>query len=191
MGEISGEKKGIVELLKKIPPEKRWAITAKALTRLFGLRVILTRPLLGRGHGIISPILAWEKHEEIQEKTFGEHGKQFIPWVKETFNIPVEDAIGAAKLAIVAGRLLMGPESQYEIVEATRERVVLKRAQCVWLERMNDFEVDAELMTCPPAHQANSEEGLKAVNPKITVKLTKAMPWGDPYCEDVIEFKDE
>ena len=181
----------VEELLEKIPPEKRWAITAKALTRLLGFRVILTRPLLGRGEGIFSPILGWKKHEEILDKIFGEHGKRFIPWVKDTFNIPVEDAIGAAKLVIVAATLLTGPELQYEIVEETRERVVIRRTQCVWLERRNEYYVDTKLMTCPPGHQANSEEGLKAVNPKITYTLTKAIPWGDPYCEDVIEFKEE
>lgn len=191
MGEPSGKKEGIEELLEKIPAEKRWEITVKVLSKLFALRIILTRPLLGTGEGIISTILGWEKHEEIQEKTFGEHGRHFIPWVKETFNIPVEDAIGAAKLVIVAGALMRGPEIKDEIIEATRERAVLRRTQCVWIERYKEYEVDTELLTCPPAHQAFSEEGLKAINPKITHTLTKAIPWGDPYCEWIIEFKKE
>ena len=190
MGELR-EKITTKTLLENIPAEKCWAITAKILTTLFALRVIPTRPLLGRGEGIISPILGWEKHEEIQEKIFGEHGKRFIPWVKETLNIPVEDAVGAAKLVIVAATLLMGPQLQYEIVEATRERAVLRRTQCVWIERSKECEADTELLTCSPAHQANSEEGLKAINPKLTYKLTKAIPWGDSYCEEVIEFKEE
>ena len=179
------------ELLEKIPAEKRWAITAKILTGLHALRIILTRPLVGRGEGIISPILGWEKHEEIQEKIWSERGKRFIPWVKETFNIPVEDAVGAVKLIIVTGDLMGGPEIKNEIVKATRERVVIRRTQCVWIERYKEYEVDTELLTCPSAHQANYEEGHKPINPKITYTLTKAIPWGDPYCEAVIEFKEE
>jgi len=35
------------------------------------------------------------------------------------------------------------------------------------------------------------EEGLKAINPKFTYKFTKVMPRGGPYCEVVIEFKEE
>ena len=34
-------------------------------------------------------------------------------------------------------------------------------------------------------------EGFKAINPKITHKLVKSRPRGDPYCEDVYEFKEE
>ena len=48
-----------------------------------------------------------------------------------------------------------------------------------------------ELMVCPAGDQAWGEEGLKVIDPKLTYKVTKAMPWGDPYCEDVIEFKEE
>jgi hypothetical protein len=45
-------------------------------------------------------------------------------------------------------------------------------------------------LACLPAHQANSEDGLKAINPKITYKFTKAIPWGKSYWEEVIEFKN-
>ena len=59
------------------------------------------------------------------------------------------------------------------------------------MERYNEFEVDPALSTCPPGDQAWGDEGFKAVNPKLTYKVTKAVPWGDPYCEFVYEFKEE
>ena len=34
-------------------------------------------------------------------------------------------------------------------------------------------------------------EGAKAVNPKVTVKRTKATLWGDPYCEFIYELIEE
>jgi len=191
MAELSEKKKGVEELLEKIPVEKRWAISAKALSGLNLLRIIFIRSLMGKGEGIISPLMGWEKYDEVSIKTWGEGGKRFLPWVKETFNIPVEDAIGADKLVIVAGKLLQGPEFESETVEATPERVVSRVTKCVWMERYNEFEVDPALSTCPAGDQAYFGEGLKAVNPKLTYKLTKAMPRGDPYCERIIEFEVE
>jgi len=180
------------ELLEKIPPEKRWAITAKTLWRftvLRGDKIIAV--ILGKGEGIIAPVMGAEKWKEINEKIYSDGGKMFYPWVKETFNIPVEDALGAAKLVIVAAVLIQGPENKYELVEATPERAVDNTTNCVTWERYNEFEVDPEHRACDSACQLWAEEGLKAVNPKIAFKLTKAMPRGDPYCEDFYEFREE
>ena len=180
------------ELLEKIPAEKRWEITAKFLWRfLISTGVTIVAPEMGKGEGWIAPVLGWEKVEEIATKIWAEGGRKFYPWVKETFNIPVEDAIGAAKLSIVAGRLVQGPEMEGEIVEATPERTVVRWTNCTSWERHKELELDPGLNPCPPSHEAGFEAGLKAINPKLTFKITKAMPWGDPYCEDVYEFKDE
>ena len=179
------------ELLEKIPVEKRWAITAKTLWGFIVLRGDkIIAPLLGMGKDIISPLWSKEKWYEITEKIFGDGGMKMMPMVKETFNIPVEDAIGAAKLVIVAATLVMGSELTTEIVEETRERVGI-RYKCPNWEIYEEFEVDPEFRPCGEAHQAMAGEGFKAINPKITYKLTKAIPWGDTCCESVIEFKEE
>ena len=94
--------------------------------------------VLGKDEGIISPVWGWEKHEEVNVKIMEEGAKQFFPKVKETFNIPVEDAIGAAKLATVAGTLQSGPENESEIVEATPERVVRRITKCQLWEMYKD-----------------------------------------------------
>ena len=126
-----------------------------------------------------------------KREVFGDGANILFPMFKEMFNIPVEDAIGAVKLFNVAAILLKGPGQEGYNVEEAPERVVVRWPKCVWMERYKEYEVEPAFIPCPEGHQAWNEEGLKAVNPKITVKLTKAMPWGDPYCEDVIEFKDE
>jgi hypothetical protein len=166
------------------------AITAKALSGLNLRGIILIRSLMGKGEGIISPLMGWEKYDEISIKTWGEGGKRFLPWVKETFNIPVEDAIEAEKLSDVTSALIQGPEFENETIEATPERVVGRVTKCVWMERYTEFEVDPALSTCPAGDQAWNERGIKAINPKLTYKLLKAMPRGDPYCEYVWEFNE-
>ena len=180
------------ELLEKIPPEKRWEITAKFLWRfLISTGATLVAPEMGTGEGWIAPVLGWEKVEEIATKVWTEGGRKFYPWVKETFNIPVDDAIEAAKLVWVAARLAFGDELETENVEATSERVVTRYTKCPWANRWKEHKLDHEIVSCYTPHETWVEMGLKAINPTLTYKLTKAIGWGDPYCEEVIEFKKE
>ena len=55
----------------------------------------------------------------------------------------------------------------------------------------NEYEVNPEFRPCELTEQAAWEEGHKAINSKIAYTVTKMLPWGDPYCEAVIEFKEE
>ena len=58
-------------------------------------------PLLGKGEGILSPIWGAEKWQEIHIKIFGDGGKLLFQMFTEMFNIPIENAIDAAKLSMV------------------------------------------------------------------------------------------
>ena len=180
------------KLLENIPVETCWEITAKMLLTISVLRGVKTvMPIMGEEDGFVSPVRGLEKFKEIIDKVQAEGAKRFFPWVKETFNIPVENAIDADDLLKVVGELQSGPEWEGEYVEKTPERVVCRQTKCPWMERYKEFEVDHGLIVCPSSDQLWSEEGLKAINPKLTYKLLKAMPRGDPYCEYVIEFMEE
>jgi len=192
MAELSEEKRGIDELLEKIPPEKCWEITTKALWRFIVLRGDKTiAPELGKDEGVIAPVLGAEKWKEINDKIYDDAARQMFQGFKEAFNIPVEDAIGAAKLVIVSGTLQTGPEYTPEIVEATPERAVVTTTGCLIWDRYEEFEVNPEHRACDPACERFFDGGLKAVNPKLTFKHTRIMPWGDPYCKWLIKFKEE
>jgi len=179
------------ELLEKIPAEKRWEITSKIITSLYVIRGEKTIvPDLGKGEGFMSPVLGAEKWKEINVKIFSEGGKIMLPWVKDTFNIPVEDAIGTAKFCMVVAWLFGGPEQEFELIEATPERAVLRTTKCAFMERYKEFKVRPAFIPCRYACQEYWAEGLKAISPKITYNHMKALPWGDPYCEEVFEFKE-
>jgi hypothetical protein len=165
------------EIAEKIPVKTKWGITAKTLTAA----VIANEQVLVETLGM-------EKYQEMQKKIWGGGSKMSFPKMKEAFNLPVENAIDAANLAWVIATAQMGPEVEGETVEATPERVVVRYTECPWFNRYKELGVKPENMTCPGGHQAWIEGGLNAVNPKITWKLTKAMPRGDPYCEEVYEF---
>jgi hypothetical protein len=58
---------------------------------------------------------------------------------------------------------------------------------------MKGYEVDPELWVpgCIKYSQVWGEKGLKAINPQIHYTMTKSLARGEPYCEAIIEFKDE
>ena len=180
------------ELLERIPPEKCWAITAKILTDFLVMRgEAIIAPALGRSEGFISPLWSKEKWIEIGVKIFGDGAKKMFPMFKEMFNVSVEDAVEAAKLVIVVVILMFGPEFKFELVEESRERAVLRWTKCALWENYKEHDVDPAFIPCEAVHQTVCEEGFKTINPKLTGTLTKSRLRGDPYCEDVYEFKDE
>ena len=182
----------MADLLERVHLEKSWAITAKTLLRFLvnrGSKIFA--PTLGKGEGIISPVLGAEKWTEIIMKIYSDSARKMFPLVKERFNIKVEGAIGAAKLVIVAATLLMGPEWEYERVEESKERTVIRTTKCAWWEGYKELAVDHTLRTCDKGGcHTWVVGGLNAINPKLTFKLTKALPRGDPYCEYIFRIEE-
>jgi hypothetical protein len=86
---------------------------------------------------------------------------------------------------------MFGPEWEREYVEKTPERVVVRWTKCPNWETYKELDIDPAFILCEAGHQVIIKEGLKVINPKLTLKITKAIPRGDPYCEDVVEFKEE
>jgi hypothetical protein len=180
------------KLLETISHEKCWALTAKFLTGLVVLRGGKSvAPLLGKAEGFITPIWGMEKFLEIVTKIFSDGGRKLFPFIKEIFNIPVEDAVDAAKMFWVAGTLTNGPEFESEIVEATPERVVARFTKCGWMERFKEFKLDPNFRACRDSCPKWAEEGFKVINSKLACKPTKLMPSGDSYCEYIFEFKED
>lgn len=187
------EKTTTETLLEKIPAETRLALGAEFLTRFCILRgEQIIAPAMGKVEGVTAPVLGFEKWLEINEQTWTEGIEQYFLWIKETFNILVEDTIGAAKVYVLDWALAGGPECVFEIVEATPKRSVVRWTQCSWRKRYKEEGVPPEFIACcNGCHQENSRKGLKALNPKLTRKFTKLDVKGDPYCEIVIELKND
>jgi hypothetical protein len=164
--------------IEKVPAETKWALS----TRIHTGAVVAMNTAIGE-------MLGSEKGREFVYNIWKSGGGMIFQSVKDALNIPVDDLEGITNLHDVCAYLTAGPELNFEIVESTPTKVVVRAPKCGWWERYQDFNVKSELRNCPEGHQAWGESGLKAINPKLTYKVTKAMPRGDPYCEMVIELK--
>jgi hypothetical protein len=180
------------ELLEKIPAEKRWALTSKFLSSIHVIQgEKITAPIIGKGEDIVAPVKGAETWTEINVQIFGGFFKWWWPRLQEMFNIQVENAEDAVKFLYVTTALQSGPEWEFETHEVTRERAVVKVNKCPWWERYTENEIRPEFIPCLPTCDEEIEEGIKAVNPSIRIKLTKARPRGDTYCEWVYKLKEE
>jgi hypothetical protein len=171
-----GFKKMAEEILEKIPLEKRWEMAAQSFSEgcMGYIQVLL---------GIIGK----EKLAEIESKMWSEGMKMSFLRFKDELKLPVEDAVDAANMMGVFAFLMLGPDCTMERVEESRNRVVDRYINCPWWETAKQFGI-ADQYECSCGEW--SKEGLKAINPKLAVTVTKSQPRGDPYCECVYELKE-
>jgi hypothetical protein len=81
----------------------------------------------------------------------------------------------------------MGPEFQFEVVEAGKDRCVGKTTQCPWHKRWKEQGIDFD--SCGVGHQRWGDGAVESLNSQFSFKLTKNMLRGDSHCEWVVERK--
>ena len=82
----------------------------------------------------------------------------------------------------------MGPELQYETVEKSPDRVVVRITECPWWNRQQEQNVVLE--GCDAGHVAFCNAFAGSVNPKVTMRMNKSRHRGDSYCEEVYEMQE-
>ena len=161
--------------IEKIPAEVRWAIATKGLTGAFTAIA-----------GAFKDALGEERYNSFNAGLWymgGKGAKEFA----DAFGLKAEtpkDIAEAYTLMVLAS---MGPEFEYEIVEPTADRCVIKSTKCPWRERGKELGVDWDY--CTSGHQKWGDGVVESLNPSFGHSLNKNMQAGDPYCEWVIERK--
>jgi hypothetical protein len=168
------------ELVKKLVQDKeKWKIATQTYTGSIA------------GYDIfVGQAMDKKKWIELHDNLWGEGAKMTWPMFKKNFNLPCENAIDASNLGGFITLITQGPEWEWETVEESPKKVVVRYHKCPWWNRYTEFGLKPEDMICPGGHINVTSKGIKAVNPKIKCTLTKAMPWGDDYCEDIWEMEE-
>jgi len=176
-----GSRKAYAEVLKgseavaEIPAETRWAIAAQGLTGAYVATVKAMLDAVGR-----------DKFDEMMVQLWAGAGKG-SKQVADALGLAGHDAKSAAETVRLVTIVSMGPEFEFEIVEAKAEKAVYRWTKCPWRNRMKELGISDDL--CSAADPAYNNGFAQSLNPKVTASLTKAMPWGDPYCELVYKLQ--
>jgi hypothetical protein len=166
----------MAEAAKNVPAENRWAVATQALT---GGIVVTNKTMLD--------IIGRENYNKAIAQIWAGLGNASKE-VADALGWTVDDAQSAAETVTSVAVVAMGPEFGFETVEASAEKTVLRSTKCPWWSRAQEMGISEDM--CSLGDPAWSDALAKSLNPKVTVRLTKAMPRGDPYCEWVYELEE-
>lgn len=165
----------MAQTVEKVPAETRWTMATRALTGAIAAAGDVLRDTVGQ-----------EKFDEIWAEIWAEQGKASKEIV-EALGLGGDDAKSVAETVQIVGLVTMGPEYEFETVESTEQKAVIRTTVCPWWNRFKERGTSEAF--CPDADLAWCDAIGKSLNPKMTVSLTKAMPRGDSYCEWVWELQ--
>jgi hypothetical protein len=80
-----------------------------------------------------------------------------------------------------------GPKEKFEIVSGTAEKALVRSLNCAYWDTLQAQKITDD--TCSVFSQSWWEGFTTAMNPKLTLKLVKARPWGDSVCEWAFTLK--
>lgn len=161
--------------IEKLPAEAKWQIATKGLTGAYTACANALQQAVGEA-----------KFNEFNAEVWYQAGKA-VKEIVDTFGLPVDDARQIEEALELSVRASMGPEAEFEVVEAGQGRCVGRLSKCPWHERMKELGIGWDM--CRAGHQSWGAGAVESVNPDFTHSLTKCMPGGDPYCEFVVERK--
>jgi hypothetical protein len=165
----------MTEAINNIPAETRWEIATKGLT---GAIVAMEKA--------IKDAMGQNKYDEFSKALWYEAGKGAKDFA-DNIGLATENAKDIEEVLKLLGLTAMGPEFNFEVVEATEDKCVGRTNLCAWHERWKELGIDFDI--CNSGHQSWGEGAVENLNSNFTFSLTKNMVCGDSYCEWVIERK--
>lgn len=119
------------------------------------------------------------------DNIFLEVGKE-LKGIIDSVGLKAQDAIETFDAWVHVNQMMMG-KAEYEIKEATKDRVVFHITNCYVMDYSADLDIPIEMNVenC----QKYCKTMVETINPKYTQRFTKMICTGDHYCEGVIELK--
>ena len=161
--------------VENVPAETRWTIATQALS---GVVIAHMKAL----YDVAGP----EQFNKIVGQIWGQTG-QGGKQVADALGMKGDDAKGVAEAWAIVTTVAMGPEFKTEIVEASKEKTVLKGTGCPFLNRVKEFGITDDIINA--GDTAYCEELTKSLSPNVTITHEKRMHNGDPFCEWIFEIK--
>lgn len=161
--------------LEKIPMETRWAIASGSFLYVQSSE---NKALLDK--------VGQEEYNAIKKKSglaLGAANKARA----EGFGFTGSDPESLAAMSTALVTIYYGPKQKFEIVDASAEKASVKCINCAYWDTLQARKITGD--TCSAFSQYWWEGFVTAMNPNLSLKLVKARPLGDSFCEWNIEQK--
>jgi len=163
------------DAIEKIPEKMRWEIATKGLSGAYTAIANAFKDAVGEN-----------QYNEFNGPLWYEAGKGVKDLV-DSLGLKAETPEDIANIFEIATVASMGPEFKWEIVESSENACVARNIKCPWHERSKEQSLGFDF--CSSGHKKWIQGVCESLNPNITATLTKLMPRGDAYCENIIELK--
>ncbi|GEM_PF-587509 len=136
----------------------------------------------------IKPSIREESEKPVENRRSAAEIRKEIKDMIDSMGLKAEDAMEILDSWEILTRILIG-NCEYETLEANEDKVVVHLKNCPIMDSLKE--------TGSPGiklFEGCSEYGkalVETLNPKYAQKFTKTMCKGDPYCEIVVELRDE
>ncbi len=161
--------------IEDIPAEVRWEIATKAANSQSVVYDMLVRQIIG------------DKIDKIWNVIMSEGGKGSKA-MAESLGLPVSNAIEINSTLDIVSAIVQGPELKGEILDANEDRVNGMITSCPVLNAHRGVGYGPTAGT--PTHcQAFCQNAVESLNSRYTMRYTKRMCTGDPYCEYAVELR--
>lgn len=162
-------------LIDRVPAEARWQIATQGLTGAYTAVANALKEAIGE-----------EKYNEFNGAVWFQAGKAAKEFA-DTFGLKVDTPKDVAELLALLAETSMGPEADFEVVEATETRCVGRFTKCPWHERWKELGLGWDY--CASGHRKWGDGAVESVKPDLSHRVTKSMLHGEPFCEIVVERK--
>jgi hypothetical protein len=161
--------------IEMIPDKARWEIATKGLTAAYTAISNALYQAVGQA-----------KFDEFNGPLWHEAAKGARQFA-DGLGLATEGAKDVEQVVNLMAKASMGPEFEFEVVEATKDRCVGTTTQCPWHKRWKEQGLSMD--ACSAGHQNWGAGVAESLNPNFTFTLTKNMVRGDSHCEWVVERK--
>lgn len=165
---------------EKPPMSKRWELATRLSTSLATFYC-----------DAIKKHLDLEEYHKLQREIWGEIGRMAGEALKGYLKGDLEDARKAHEAMRMISKVIVGPELEYEFVEGSWEKSVMRVTQCPWRSRMMETGIQSFCEPYHEAHEALCQAILGSMGSKYRFHFTdRTASQNFPYCEEVVEFLD-
>ncbi len=157
--------------------KKKWEMATKALTYLVTLY-----------SQVIKEEVGLDAYYKISKEVWSEVGKSFTDLLKP-LKIDNNDASSIHSGVRKFSKVIMGSELDFEVVEALKDRSVVRIFNCPWHQIMLETGMQS---FCEPHHEIHEifcQSLVKSINPHMTFMFTQHANLNSPYCEEKVEIR--
>jgi hypothetical protein len=162
--------------IERIPAEARWKLATRAATSLFVAS--------GRAYREAAKGRFNAEMDEAARLIWSEAGKE-QGVIAQAFGLPVDNAENVAETFMLLSRVYLGAELKGNVRKEEGDRAVVLTANCPFLKRALEQEIDPESnFNCCNGY---AQSAIQSLNPAYEMHFDEGMCKGDSQCAMRIE----